>query len=119
MDDCTYVHLDTYTPHAYPLPIMLLCRVTGTVVSTQKSISLCPSTLLVVRRVDTEGVLVGTAEWLALDPGFDAGVGDAVIVAREGAVVAQLMGDNSSGSVPANVIVIGVVDDWSVIGGTV
>jgi len=35
---------------------------------------------------------------------------DVVIVAKEGSVVKQLM---RAGEVPANVIILGVVDDWS------
>lgn len=99
---------------------MFLCKVTGTVVSTQKSDHFRTSKLLIVQRVDAQGKLVGTSELLALDPCYDAGVGDAVLVAKEGAVVAQLMGnDGSPGGVPANVIIIGVVDDWSLADGTV
>ncbi len=100
------------------LPLMFLCRVTGTVVSTQKSDRFRTAKLLIVHRVDTQGDLVGSNELLALDPNYDAGVGDVVLVAKEGAVVAQLMGDDEApGGVPANVIIIGVVDDWSVIDG--
>ena len=47
---------------------------------------------------------------LAIDPGYGAGTGDVVLVAREGAVVRQLMNKDA---VPANVIILGVVDDWT------
>ena len=47
---------------------------------------------------------------LAIDPGHDAGIGDFVLVAREGAVVRQLL---KSEDVPANVVIVGVVDDWT------
>ncbi len=98
---------------------MFLCKVTGTVVSTRKSERFRPAKLLIVHRVDTEGDLVGARDMLALDPKFDAGVGDYVLVAKEGAVVAQLMdgGDEEApDGTPANVIIIGVVDDWSLTG---
>ena len=98
---------------------MFLCRVTGTVVSTRQSERFRTAKLLIVHRIDTEGNLVGTRDMLALDPKFDAGVGDTVMVAKEGAVVAQLMDDGAKGApggTPANVIIIGVVDDWALDG---
>ena len=95
---------------------MILCQVTGTVVSTQKSERFRTAKLLVVHPADAEGQRIGTKDMLALDPKFDAGVGDFVLVAKEGAVVAQLMDgghEDAPGGTPANVIIIGVVDDWS------
>ena len=95
---------------------MFLCRVTGTVVSTRKSERFRRAKLLVVHRVGTDGALLGARDMLALDPKFDAGVGDLVLVAKEGAVVAQLMdgGDEDAvGGTPANVIITAVVDDWA------
>ena len=89
---------------------MFLCKVTGTVVATRKAEVFRTSKLLVVHPVDSEGQVRGEKDMLALDPGFDAGVGDYVLVAREGAVVAQML---ASDEVPANVIVLGVVDDWN------
>lgn len=89
---------------------MLLCKVTGTVVATRKQEAFRPAKLLVVHRVDAEGNLDGEKDMLALDPRYGAGVGDYVLVAKEGAVVAQLM---ETDGVSANVIIIGVVDDWT------
>ena len=89
---------------------MLLCKVTGTVVATRKQEAFRPAKLLVVQRVDEKGNLAGEKDVLALDPKYGAGVGDYVLVAKEGAVVAQLM---ETDSVSANVIIIGVVDDWT------
>ncbi|HMB91056.1 MAG TPA: EutN/CcmL family microcompartment protein [Rhodothermales bacterium] len=89
---------------------MLLCKVTGTVVATRKQEAFRPAKLLVVHRVDAEGNLEGEQDMLALDPRYGAGVGDYVLVAKEGAVVAQLM---ETDGVSANVIIIGVVDDWT------
>lgn len=93
---------------------MFICKVTGTIVATRKAEALRPAKLLVVRPVDVEGGVVGDKDMLALDPRFGAGVGDYVLVAKEGAVVAQMM---DAADVPANVIVLGVVDDWSVQAG--
>lgn len=97
---------------AFPFRLlpMYLCQVTGMVVATRKDESFRTAKLLVVHPVDLEGRLVGDKDQLALDPRFGAGLGDYVLVAREGAVVAQLMGTDD---VPANVIVLGVVDDWA------
>ena len=90
---------------------MYLCKVTGTVVATRKQETLRPAKMLVVHRVDEQGALLAEAtEMLALDPKYGAGIGDYVLVVREGKAVAQLM---ESEAVPANVIIVGVVDDWS------
>ena len=47
---------------------------------------------------------------LAIDPGYGAGMGDTVLVAKEGSIVKQLMNGKD---VPANVVILGVVDGWS------
>jgi microcompartment protein CcmK/EutM len=89
---------------------MQLCRVTGTIVSSRKAPSFKDGKLLIVHPIDTLGDLEGEMDMLAIDPGYGAGVDDVVIVAKEGAVVRQLMRKED---VPANVIILGVVDDWS------
>ena len=95
---------------------MRLCRVTGSVVSSQKSDQLHARKLLLVAPLAADGSLLdGAAEDVALDPGLSAGVGDAVLVAKEGAVVAQLLdGDAPPEALPtpANVVIIAVVDEW-------
>lgn len=48
---------------------------------------------------------------LALDPGFGAGDGDVVLVATEGSAARHVTGQ---AEIPANVVVLGVVDEWSV-----
>jgi len=97
---------------------MNLCRVTGTVVATRKSERLREAKLLLVRRVGLDGApLGGAAEEVALDPHFDAGVGDLVLTAKQGAVVQQLMDADlppDAPRTPANVIVLAVVDDLDV-----
>lgn len=89
---------------------MQLCKVTGTIVSSRKNQSFRDGKLLIVHPIDTLGDLDGELDMLAIDPGYGAGVDDVVIVAREGAVVKQLM---KATDVPANVIILGVVDGWS------
>lgn len=93
--------------------LMYLCKVTGTVVAPRKQERFRPAKLLIVQRVDARGILADERGMLALDPRFGAGVGDYVLVAREGGAVTQLM---ETPDVPANVIVLGVVDDWEVEG---
>jgi ethanolamine utilization protein EutN len=90
---------------------MILCKVTGTVTSTRKSERFRPAKLLIVHPVDVDGNPDGVDDLLALDPKFNAGVGDFVLVAREGKAVQQVMED---ADVPANVVILGVVDQWSI-----
>ena len=85
---------------------MFLCQVTGTVVATQKQEAFRPAKLLVVHKVDQHGALLPDAkEMLALDPRFGAGVGDYVLVVREGKAVAQVM--EVDDIISANVIIVG------------
>ena len=88
---------------------MQLCKVTGSVVATIKDEALRKGTLLIVHPIETDGTLTGVSDQLAIDPGHGAGVGDVVLVAKEGAVVRQILGRED---VPANAIILGVVDDW-------
>jgi len=89
---------------------MFLCKVTGTIVSSRKDATLRDGKLLVVHPIDTIGDLEGEIDMLAMDPGYGAGMGDTVLVAKEGSVVRQLM---KGTDVPANVIILGVVDGWT------
>ena len=96
---------------------MRLCRVTGSVVATRKSDRFRSTKLLLVRPLTSEGqIQKGSSEDVALDPGLSAGVGDAVLVAKEGAVVAQLFDANQpegTPPTPANVVIVAVVDEWT------
>lgn len=98
---------------------MYLARVTGAVVASQKQPSLTGQRLLVVRPLDLDGGLRDATEDIALDPGLSAGVGDAVLIAKEGAVVATLLDAHRPDAppTPANVIIVAVVDEWSVADG--
>ncbi len=89
---------------------MYLCKVTGTIVASRKDETFRDGKLLIVHPVDVLGELEGEKDMLAIDPGYGAGKGDVVLVAREGAVVRQLM---KKDKVPANVIILGVVDNWT------
>lgn len=61
---------------------MILARVVGNVVATQKDSRYEGSRILVVQPIDLDGSKLGD-ELLALDS-VDAGVGDTVVVVREG-----------------------------------
>lgn len=84
---------------------MLIARVVGNVVSTQKNSRLEGAKLLLVQPLDLEGKERG-APILAVD-GVDAGVGDRVLLIQDGRS-AQLV----LGRMPAAVdsAVVGVVD---------
>ena len=89
---------------------MYLAKVTGTIVSSRKNENFKDGKLLVVHPVDVLGDLEGEKDMLAIDPGYGAGLDDVVLVAKEGSVVRQLMKNDN---VPANVVILGVVDDWT------
>jgi microcompartment protein CcmK/EutM len=61
---------------------MILARVIGNVVSTQKNDRYEGGRIMVVQPIDVDGSAQGS-ELLALDS-VDAGVGDTVVVVREG-----------------------------------
>ena len=95
---------------------MYLARVTGAVVASQKLPRLSGQRLLTVVPLALDGSPQEAAEDVALDPGLDAGPGDVVLVAKEGAVVADLFdGDQPDGALPmpANVVITAIVDDWT------
>ena len=99
---------------------MHLCRVTGAVVATQKADRLHSHRLLLVERIGLDRSPLGRAEEVALDPGLDAGEGDTVLVAKEGAVVADLFDRGRAEgelATPANVVIVAIVDDWTVEAG--
>lgn len=90
---------------------MNLCRVTGTAVAPVKADAFREQKLLVVRALRLDGSLADGIDQLALDPGFGAGPGDTVLVTKEGGAVKQLLGRDDA---PANVVIVGIVDDWNV-----
>ena len=95
---------------------MYLARIIESVVATEKHPRLHAHRLLLVQPVGLDGEPAGGAADVALDPGLDAGPGDYVVVAKEGAVVADLLdGDLGPGETgtPANVVVVAIADDWT------
>ncbi len=99
---------------------MYLARVTGTVVASHKADRLTGHRLLTVQPLNLDGSARAATEDVALDAGLDAGVGDAVLVAKEGAVVADLFDralPDGALATPANVVIVAVVDEWSLAEG--
>ncbi len=89
---------------------MFLCKVTGTVTSSHKDERFERSKLLVIQPVDKNGVVNDEPDMLALDHSLDAGRGDYVLAAKEGGAVKHVYGKE----LPANIIILAVVDNWSV-----
>ncbi len=86
---------------------MTICRVTGSVVSTHKNEHLEGHKILVVQPVDLDRKLIG-GDLLALDE-VDAGIGDLVLVMREGGS-ARIIFDNKK--IPIQAVIVGVIDNY-------
>jgi ethanolamine utilization protein EutN len=84
---------------------MLIARVVGNLVSTQKNEKLEGTKLLLVQPLDLEGAPRGNVV-LAFD-GVDAGIGDRVLLVQDGKA-AQTVLDRGTAAVDA--AVIGVID---------
>lgn len=84
---------------------MIVALVTGTVTSSHKDPQLGEYKLLVVQPLDLDGDPDGD-EMIAVDR-VDAGVGDRVLVSREGNAARQVTGRER---IPLQNLVIGVVD---------
>jgi len=88
---------------------VILCRVLGPVVSTEKHEAFVGLKLLMVKPVDETGGAAGES-FLAVDRASGAGEGDIVLVLREGTGIRQLFGIPPSGRLPIRSCVVGVVD---------
>ncbi|MGK9369861.1 EutN/CcmL family microcompartment protein [Melioribacter sp. Ez-97] len=86
---------------------MFLAEVVGNVVSTVKNKYLKGHKLLLVNEISPEGIQTGKKDILALDL-VDSGIGDKVLVVREGDAVQQILGHNKA---PVNTMIIAVVDN--------
>ena len=85
---------------------MFLAKINGNVVSTQKNESLKSQKLLLVRKIDLEGNFIGIKDEIALDL-IDSGIGDTVLVVKEGAAVQQILGHSKA---PVNTMIVAIVD---------
>ncbi len=86
---------------------MFLAKVKGNVVSTVKNKHLKGHKLLLVSEIDLEGNLLGKTDYISLDL-IDSGIGDTVLVTREGDAVQQILGHKKA---PVNTIIIANVDN--------
>ena len=89
---------------------MLLAKVKGNVVSTQKNSNLKGHKLLIIHQIDPDGNFTSAKDIIALDT-VDAGIGDTVLVVQEGAAVQQILGHRKA---PAHTIIVAVVDNIEV-----
>lgn len=89
---------------------MILCKVTGTIVATQKKESLNGQKILMVQPITLDGKPLGR-DLLALDT-VDAGIGDTVLVVQEGQAAAQLL---KRTDVPVHSMIVAVVDGLEVV----
>ncbi len=88
---------------------MILSRVTGTIVATQKNRYLKDKRILICQPITLDGKALGR-DILALDT-VDAGIGDTVLVVQEGQAAAQVL---RSKDVPVHSVVVAVVDGMDV-----
>ena len=89
---------------------MLLAKVKGNIVSTQKNSYLKGHKLLLVHQIDLDGNFTGKKDSIALDL-IDAGIGDTVLVVQEGAAVAQILGHRKA---PVHTMIVAIVDEINI-----
>ena len=89
---------------------MLLCKVVGTIVATQKNQTLKDKKILTVQPIDLESKPIGR-DLMAIDT-VDAGPGDTVLVVQEGQAAAQLL---KTKDIPVHSVVVAVVDGLEVV----
>lgn len=88
---------------------MMLCSVTGTLFATRKHHRFEGKKLLVVREEKLDGTPVGV-DFLAIDRA-NAGVGDRVVVNKEGSSARLILQDEE---IPVQAIIVAVVDEIEV-----
>lgn len=85
---------------------MILSKVVGTLVSTQKNKYLNTHKHLIVRPIDLNFNFIGNKDIIAIDF-VDAGVNDIVLVTQEGDAAQQILGHRNA---PVHSVVVAVVD---------
>ncbi len=85
---------------------MIICKVTGSIVSTIKNPNFEGKKLMIVQPLDFDGSDTGDA-FLALDT-VSAGVGDRVLINKEGGS-ARIIFDNSE--IPVQAVIVAVIDE--------
>ena len=89
---------------------MVLAKVKGNIVSTQKNTYLKGHKLLIVHPVDLDYKYIGKKDVVALDF-VDAGIGDIVLLVQEGKAVEQILGYRKA---PVHSVIVAVVDSIDV-----
>jgi microcompartment protein CcmK/EutM len=89
---------------------LLLAKVKGNLVSTQKDSNLVGQKLLIVHPVDKENQFIGEKDIVAIDIA-DAGIGDTVLLVQEGKAVEQILGHRKA---PVHSVIVAVVDSIEV-----
>jgi carbon dioxide concentrating mechanism protein CcmL len=89
---------------------LVLAKVKGNIVSTQKNSHLKGHKLLIVHPIDLEKKYIGKKDIVALDF-VDAGIGDTVLLVQEGKAVQQLLGHRKA---PVHSVIIAIVDSIDV-----
>lgn len=89
---------------------MVLAKVKGNLVSTQKNSYLIGQKLLLVHPIDLKDNFIGKNDVVAIDV-VDAGIGDTVLLVQEGKAVQQILGHKNA---PVHSIVVAVVDSIDV-----
>lgn len=85
---------------------MILAKVKGNVVSTQKNSNLKGHKLLLIHSIDLKGNFTGNKDIIALDL-INSGIGDTVLVVQEGAAVKQILGHRKA---PVHSMIVAIVD---------
>jgi microcompartment protein CcmK/EutM len=89
---------------------LVLAKVKGNVVSTQKNSYLKGHKLLMVHPIDLDYKYIGKKDVVALDF-VDAGIGDIVLLVQEGKAVQQILGHRKA---PVHSVIVAVVDSIDV-----
>ena len=88
---------------------MILSKVIGNLVATQKNQALREYKLLIVQPIDLDGAFLGR-DLIAIDH-VDAGVGDTVLVMQEGTGARQIL---KREDIPVHSVIVAVVDGMDI-----
>ena len=88
---------------------MILSKVIGTLVATQKNQTLREYKLLIVQPIDLTGAFIGR-DLIAIDH-VDAGIGDTVLVMQEGTGARQIL---KREDIPVHSVIVAVVDGMDI-----
>lgn len=91
---------------------MILCRVTGDVVSTVKNPKLHGHRLLICQPVELDARTPRAPSFLAVDSLHQAGTSDLVLCIREGSGARLIFEDEK---IPVEAVIVGIVDDLEVV----